>query len=63
MKTFITIDPRTGCHLGQATAAQARAYQAQPGHPAFRKPLLVDGVLVDEDTGLGKSHTPGRFLS
>lgn len=67
-QTFVQVDPNTGLHIGPATAAEIAAYLSQPTHLAnlawgcFRKPILVGAVLIDEDTGPGRSHTPGRFV-
>jgi hypothetical protein len=52
MKT-VAINPTTGLHLRTATEAEQAAYLSQPGIPAFRKPVRVGNVLVDEDTGPG----------
>jgi hypothetical protein len=51
---YVQIDPKTGCHLGPATPAQIAAFVAQPCRfPAFRRPIMVGAVLVDEHTGPG----------
>jgi hypothetical protein len=53
---YVQIDPKTGCHLGPATPAQIAAFVAQPcrfNNPAFRRPIMVGAVLVDEHTGPG----------
>jgi hypothetical protein len=64
---YVAVCPRTGLHLRDATDAEAAVYRAQriehpSGAGAFRKAVRVGEVLVDEDTGPGGSHTPGRFL-
>lgn len=51
---FTAIDPVTRLALRPATEPEARAYLEQEcRHPAFRKPVQVGEVLVDEDTGPG----------
>lgn len=50
---FVAIDPSTCLHLRAATDVERAAYLAQPGHAAFRRPVRVEAVLVDEDTGPG----------
>lgn len=55
---YVAIDPRTGLHLREATAAERRAYEAQriahpSGHPSFRRPIRRGDVLIDEDAGPG----------
>lgn len=51
--TFVAIDPATGCHLRDATSAERDAYLAQDLPPAFRAPVRVGDVLVDEYFGFG----------
>ncbi len=53
MDRHVAIDPVTGLHLRDATDAERQAYEAQPGHVAFRKPVRVGDVLVDFYTGPG----------
>ena len=56
MRQFIAVDPATGCHLRPASAVEIVAYLDQvPPHglAAFRRPVRVGGILVDEDTGPG----------
>lgn len=67
IRGYDAICPRTGAVLRPATELEAAAYRAQVvPHPsgvwAFRRALRVGAVLVDEDTGPGASHVPGRFL-
>ena len=51
---MVAVDPSTGLHLRDATATESAAYLAQAcRHPAFRKPVRVGSVLVDEYTGPG----------
>jgi hypothetical protein len=60
----ITRDPRTGLRIRCATPVETLAYITQectPSHPAFRKPVRVDGMLIDEDTGPGVSHAGAGF--
>lgn len=62
---FVRIDPATGVNVGPATVEESIAYQTQPttlGLTAFRKAIRVGDYLIDEDTGPGRSHTPGRFV-
>lgn len=60
--TYVAIDPRTGLHLRAATDAERDAYLAQPCRcAAFRRPIKVGDVLVDEDTGPGISHAGAGF--
>lgn len=55
--------PRTGVHLREATELESRAWRDQPARlPAFRAAVRVGDVVVDEWTGPGASHVPGRFL-
>lgn len=49
----VAIDPRTGLHLRAATDGERAAYEAQPGHVAFRRPVRVGDVLIHEYTGPG----------
>jgi len=51
--TYKAIDPRTGCHLRDATDSERENYLSQPGRPSFRRPVTVGSVLVDEYTGPG----------
>lgn len=51
---MMAIDPSTGLHVRAATTEEIAAYLVQPvRHPAFRKPVRVGDVLVDEYTGPG----------
>ena len=55
---MVRIDPKTGQHLGPASADERLAYNNQTiqhpsGHWAFRKAVRVGDVLIDEDTGPG----------
>lgn len=50
---LVAVDPVTGLHVRNATTDEAAAYLAQPVAKAFRKPVRVGAVLVDEDTGPG----------
>lgn len=48
--THSAIDPRTGARLRAATPAEVAAWTAQPArHALLRRPVLVGGVLIDED--------------
>lgn len=58
---FMAVDPRTGAKLRAATAEEVGHYVAQPGRRAFRKPVTVGAVLVDEDTGPGGWHGGAGF--
>lgn len=59
---FVAVDPKTGCHLREATQDEIFTYlESNPPRP-FDKAVLVDNVLVYPYTGPGGSHTPGRFL-
>jgi hypothetical protein len=49
----VAIDPATGLHLRSATDEERAAYLGQGAHPAFRRPVRVGAVLVDEDSGPG----------
>ena len=54
--TYVQIDPKTGCHLGPATAEQIAVFTAQPcrfNNPVFRRAVMVGSVLVDEYVGYG----------
>lgn len=55
---MVAIDPSTGLHLRDATDDERAAFENQTiAHPsglwAFRQPVRVGDVLVDEDTGPG----------
>jgi hypothetical protein len=58
---FVAVDPKTGLHLREATKAERAKYLQQPGPRAFRKPVRVGKVLVDEDTGPGAWHGGAGF--
>jgi hypothetical protein len=66
---MVAIDPRTGCHLREATPEEIAAWENQPvrpvSHPAFRftfhKAIKVGDVLVDRDTGPGAWHGGAGF--
>lgn len=50
----VALDPTTGLHLRPATEAEQAAYMNQPcRHTAFRRPVKVGDVLIDQDTGPG----------
>lgn len=53
MSKFVAIDPSSGLHLRGATDEERATYLAQPGKAAFRRPVRVGAVLVDEYTGPG----------
>lgn len=50
---LVAVDPRTGLHLRPATELESAAYFGRPLLAAWRDPVRVGEVLVDEDTGPG----------
>ena len=53
----VALSPSDGRRIRCATPAETLAYVTRnctPTHPAFRKPVRVGAVLVDEDTGPGQ---------
>lgn len=51
---YVVINPANGLHVRKATETEVTAYLAQAVRsPAFRKPVLVDSVLVDAYQGPG----------
>ena len=60
---MVAVCPRTGRHLREATVGEVEAYDSRnAGKGPFARPVKLGEVLVDEDTGPGRSHVPGRFL-
>lgn len=60
---FQAMDVKTGC-CREATSIEASAFlhfNSGVNH-AFWKSLDYQGFLIDEDTGPGGSHIPGRFI-
>ena len=51
-RTYVIISAKgsdVGCELRAASDAEKAAYLAQPcRHPAFRKPVRIGDILVDE---------------
>lgn len=61
-KRHEVVSSKTGLRLRDASPEEARKYEGQPGHEAFRKPVhLNDDEMVDEQTGHSGDTTPMRF--